>query len=92
MSIELKEDETGLPTGQGQVNKTAVVNVSEDQQSLAIGKGGQNRSPRGQTHWLEKLIFSQRRAKNSLLPKQKQSIRKPSNLRVLGQKLDQNVF
>ncbi len=42
MSIELKEDETGLPTGQGQVNKTAVVNVSEDQQSLAIGKGGQN--------------------------------------------------
>jgi N utilization substance protein A len=33
MSIELKEDESG---------KTAVVNVSEDQQSLAIGKGGQN--------------------------------------------------
>lgn len=33
MSIELKEDETG---------KTAIVNVSEDQQSLAIGKGGQN--------------------------------------------------
>jgi len=33
MSIELKEDETG---------KTATVNVSEDQQSLAIGKGGQN--------------------------------------------------
>ncbi len=33
MSIDLKEDESG---------KTAVVNVSEDQQSLAIGKGGQN--------------------------------------------------
>ncbi len=34
MSIELKEDEA---TG-----KTATVHVSEDQQSLAIGKGGQN--------------------------------------------------
>ena len=34
MSIDLKEDEA---TG-----KTAIVHVSEDQQSLAIGKGGQN--------------------------------------------------
>jgi N utilization substance protein A len=34
LSIELKEDE--------ETGKSAIVNVSEDQQSLAIGKGGQN--------------------------------------------------
>jgi N utilization substance protein A len=42
MSIELKEDDPPSATIGGGGGKTAIVNVSEDQQSLAIGKGGQN--------------------------------------------------
>jgi N utilization substance protein A len=38
MDIEIKEE----PREDGNTDKTAIVHVSEDQQSLAIGKGGQN--------------------------------------------------